>query len=123
MTGHAGHANDRQTCAPCKHKAHLHENLQLALNGIPSAVGKPLGAITPLQQERLTPASRGQMPAQHIHLARIHQRRQTAYFCERTLQRLGIFIDRLLLNRLHTPTVPGPFHEAPTDTPFISHRQ
>ena len=105
---HAAHSNDGNACAPCEHEGHLQKNFQLRFDGGFGAVGKALGAIAALEQKGFAARGLGEVGAQGIHFAVVHQRRQCAHFVQRGLQRVGIGPQRLLLNGPCTPRVGRP---------------
>mmetsp|Transcript_67031 Transcript_67031/g.151446 ORF Transcript_67031/g.151446 Transcript_67031/m.151446 type:complete len:254 (+) Transcript_67031:794-1555(+) len=65
-------------CDMLRNHAHLQQELQLGLKAVLLAIHEPLGAVTALDDETLSPASSGQETLEAFGLGGAHQRRELA---------------------------------------------
>ena len=96
LTRDPAHLHDRHRGGVRQHDRHLEEHPQLVADVVGGDAVERLGAVTPLEQERLAAGHRGDLRLQVVALPREHQRRPGAQPGDRGVDRTRVEVRRLL---------------------------
>ncbi len=108
LSGDAPDLHDGRGGGVGQHHRHLQKHAEEVADVVGGVLGKGLGAVPALQQERLACRDLGQRAGQIARFAREDERREACDLPLHRRQRGGVPIDGRLLDRLLSPAAGGP---------------
>ena len=108
LPGDAAELHHRRAAGISEHDRHLQEHAEEIADRVGAMLGKALGAIAALEQERLAGGDAGELLLQLARLTGKHERREGRELALDLGELLGVRVDRDLLDRPRAPALRAP---------------